>query len=401
MNGSESESTLGKIIGTAVLAIVCIVLGWIGHSLMPDKKAPAGVNPMAAVQFVAITNAVERPYNLPRRYVAWVEPMQEVVLVPEIEGYIKEICFKEGDVVKAGAELYRLDGERYQAQVNQRKADLYAAETELLRAERQFKRMLEADARGITQLERDNAEAAAATAKAAVEQAKANLVVAEYYLKRCSIVAPFTGKMGKSAVHIGDYVAPSKGSLAKLVQFDPIRVKFPVTDRELLEIRREREAGNASNHRLRLLLPDGTEFSGEGRLDFDDNEVSDSTATISMRAKFANPDSFLFPNLYVTLLADYREAPKMLQLPQQCFIDLTAGKIGVWVIGEDGVVAQRPVEALEADHGWRPVVAGLEKGEKIVLSGVGKLRAGMKVAEAVPTANDDLDENFKPTLPQK
>ena len=151
--------------------------------------------------------------------------------------------FKEGDTVKAGQLLYVLDDERYQAVANQRKAALAAAEAELRRADRYFKRMSEADARGITQLERDNAEAAAESAKAGVLQAKANLVVAEYDLKKTKVYAPISGQIGKSNMYVGDYVAPSKGALARIVQIDPMRVTFPLTDRSYIAWRRAKEEG--------------------------------------------------------------------------------------------------------------------------------------------------------------
>ena len=113
---------------------------------------------------------------------------------------MKEILFKEGDIVEAGAVLYVLDDERYQAVANQRKADLAAAEAEERRARRYNERMQKADERGITQKERDDAEAGFERAKAAVLQAKANLVVAEYDLKKAKVVAPISGQISLSCL---------------------------------------------------------------------------------------------------------------------------------------------------------------------------------------------------------
>ena len=208
---AEKESTVGSIIGTIVLAAVCVAGGWIGKDMWPkgDGGAAAAqaakLAAMAAMQqTVAVTNAELRVYNLPERFVAHAEAVQEVDLLPQIDGYVREIKFKEGDVVKEGQVLYVIDDERYQAVANQRKADLAAAEAEARRAERYFERMQKADERGITQLERDNAEAAAEKAKAAVLQAKANLVVAEYDLKKTTVFAPISGQIGKSSAHVGD-----------------------------------------------------------------------------------------------------------------------------------------------------------------------------------------------------
>jgi RND family efflux transporter MFP subunit len=383
-----------------VLAVVCIVGGWIARELFPEAK-PAE-NPMAAMagmaQTVAVTNAQMRAYNRPETFVAHAEPVQEVDLLPQVDGYILEMKFKEGDTVKAGDLLYVLDDERYRAVVNQRKADLEAAEAEARRAKRYYERMQNADARGITQLERDNAEAQNDSAAAAVLQAKANLVVAEYDLKKAKVIAPISGQIGKSSAHVGDYVAPSKGALARIVQIDPMRVSFPMTDRAYIAWREAQKRGEAEAMRLRLKLADGSEYSERGSWDFDDNEMSASTATIQMRLSFPNPDRLLIPNSYVTLLADLQNPPKYPSVPQSAIFDLPGGGVGVWVVKDDGTVESRAVKTRDAYLGWCPMIEGLQEGERVVISGVAKLQPGMKVAEVAPTPNEDITPDFKPTV---
>ena len=397
----EAKGTIGAVIGTVVLAVVCAVGGWIAREIVPAEKPPAA-NPMAAMagmpQTVAITNVEERAYNLPERFVAHADAVQEVELLPQVDGYIKEIKFKEGDIVQAGQLLYVLDDERYQAVVNQRLADLSAAEAEERRANRYFERMQAADERGITQKERDDSEAAFESAKAKVMQARANLVVAEYDMNKAKVVAPISGQIGKTSAHLGDYVAPSKGALAKIVQIDPIRVSFPLTDRAYIAWRQSQRAGTASKFRMRLLLPDGSEYDREGSWDFDDNQMSKETASIMMRLSFPNPERLLIPNSYVTLLTDYAEPPKYPSIPQQCVFDLPGGNQGVWVVKDDMTVEQRPVEIKENFEGWVPVVSGLELGERVVLSGTSKLGPGTKVVAVEPTANDDITPGYVPPI---
>ena len=401
-NGSAA-SRIGTAAATAVLAAVCIAAGWMLNDILPKAKASGAdkANPAAMAggpATVSATNAEMRVYNLPERFVAHAEPVQEVDLLPQVDGYIREIKFKEGDLVSAGQLLYIIDDERYQAVVNQRKADLAAAEAESRRAKRYYDRMQSADARGITQLERDNAEAAAEKAEATVMQAKANLIVAQYDLKKTMVLAPISGQIGKSSAHIGDYVAPSKGSLAKIVQTDPIRVSFPLTDRAYIQWRQAQAKGEAPEMRLRLLLPDGSEYNREGKWDFDDNQMSLETASIMMRLSFPNPDRFLVPNSYVTLLADYENPPSYPSVPQQAVFDLPGGSRGVWIVKEDSTVELRPVSAKEAYAGWTPVVEGLSQGETVVISGISKLGPGMKVAVVKPTGNDDIEEGYKPPV---
>ncbi|MBR4939152.1 MAG: efflux RND transporter periplasmic adaptor subunit [Kiritimatiellae bacterium] len=391
------KSAIGSAIGVVVLVVASVTGGWVACDLWPKKAAPKMQMPQMSAS-VAVRPVEERLYNLPERFVAHAEPVQEVELLPQVDGYVKEIRFKEGDIVKAGDVLYVLDGERYQAIVNQRKADLEAAEAERRRADRYYKRMEKADERGITQLERDNAEAAADSANAAVMQAKANLIVAEYDLKKTVIAAPISGQIGKTSAHVGDYVSPSKGSLARIVQIDPIRVSFPLTDRAYVGWRAAQLKGSAPDYRLRLILPDGSEYKGLGAWAFDDNTMSKETATIIMRLVFPNPERMLVPNSYVTLLVDRKNPPKLPCVPQQAVLDLSTGSRAVWVLKEDMTVEQRVVETRETSAGWTPIVSGVKPGEKVVVSGIAKLAPGMKVTLAEATGNEDLDPNFKPRI---
>ena len=413
----NGKSAIGSVIATVVLAAVCVAGGWIAKGLMP-QGGPQGGPDMAAmmaamVQTVAVTNVESRAYNLPERYVAHAEAVQEVDLLPQVDGYVKEIKFKEGDLVKEGQLLYVLDDERYQAVANQRradleaaKADLEAAKAETRRTKRYWERMQAADERGITQKERDDAEAdyekskaSEERSKAAVVQANANLIVAEYDLKKAKVYAPIPGQIGKTEAHVGDYVAPSKGPLSHIVQIDPIRVTFPLTDRAYVAWREAQKNGALTDAiRMRLLLPDGSEYKGEGTWDFDDNQMSRETATIIMRLSFPNPDRLLVPNTYLTLLADKRKPEPLPCVPQQAIIDLAGGNQGVYVVKADSTVEQRIVTTKEMFQGWTPIVTGVKEGEKIVISGVSKLRPGAKVAVVTPTGNDDIHTGYKPPI---
>ena len=412
---SEDKSKVGSVIATVVLAAVCVAGGWIAHGILAKRAARQQGPNMAAMmagmaQTVAVRPVEMRPYNLPERYVAHAEAVQEVDLLPQVDGYIKEIKFKEGDLVKEGQLLYVLDDERYQAVANQRRADLEAAkadlasaEAETRRATKYWDRMQKVDERGITQKERDDAEAAAEKSKAAEErakasviQAKANLVVAEYDLKKAKVYAPIAGQIGKTTAHVGDYVAPSKGALAHIMQVDPIRVTFPLTDRAFIQWREAQMKGGVTDDiRSRLLLPDGQEYAGEGKLDFDDNQMSRETATIIMRLSFANPDRLLVPNSYLTLLVDRRKPASVACVPQQAVFDLAGGNQGVYVLKDDMTVEQRVVTVREAFEGWSPILTGVKDGEKVVISGVAKLRPGAKVVLVEATDNDDLNPKYK------
>ncbi len=401
--GSEGNSKVGSAIAALVLAGVCGAGGWIACGIYARAAAKsqsesdaARMAAMAgAAQTVALAEVKEMEYNLPERFLAHAEAMAEVDLLPQVDGYIKEIKFKEGDTVKEGQVLYLMDDEKYQAVVGQAKADLNAAETEARRARRYADRMLKADERGITQLERDNAEAAADKADAAVMQAKANLVVAEYNCKKAKIIAPISGQIGKTSAHVGDYVAPSKGALAHIVQTNPIRVSFPMTDRTFIAWRKSVRDGKQAENRLRLMLPDGTEYDHTGVWDFDDNEMSKTTASIIMRLKFDNPDKILVPGTYLTMFADLKHPPKYPCVPQTAIIDLDGGKVGVYVAQDDGTVKATEVTTLAMHDGFVPVTKGLKAGQKVIASGTRKLHDGAKYTVVEATPNEENTPGWK------
>jgi len=198
---------------------------------------------------------------------------------------------------------------------------------------------------------------------------------------------------------VGDYVAPSKGALAHIMQIDPIRVTFPLTDRQFLAWRGAEKKGSiGENFRTRLQLADDSIYESEGKIDFDDNQMSRETATIIVRLSFANPDRLLVPNSYLTLLADKRKPEPVACVPQQAVFDLSGGKQGVYVLKDDMTVEQRIVTVRESFEGWTPVLSGVSADEKVVVSGVTKLRPGVKAALAEATANDDLDPAYQPPI---
>ena len=223
--------------------------------------------------------------------------------------------------------------------------------------------------------------------------------MAEYDCKKAQVVAPISGQIGKTTAHVGDYVAPSKGALARIVQVDPIRVSFPLTDRAYVawrqSERQNRLGGN--DHRMRLILPDGSTYDREGAFDFDDNQMSLTTATIMMRLRFPNPDRLLVPNSYVTLLADKKAPPLYPTVQQTAIVDLPQGGVGVYVVKEDGTVEARAVKTLPVHDGLIPIVEGVKAGETVVTSGTRKLRDGAKVVLATPTSNEENDPNYEPT----
>jgi len=376
-------------LGTALLAI-----GWFAHAFFGGgAKVPARAR--ANVPSVAVDTVKTMRFNPPEEFVGHVEPVQEVDILPQIEGYLRKMHFAEGETVKAGMLLFEIDDERYAADDGVARAEVASARSKVVqceaavdRAERYLARLKAADERGITRTEMDTAEtqlaadrAALGAAKAAVSQAQARLAATAFNMKHTKVYAPISGRIGKCLRHAGDYVSPSKGALARIVQVDPVRVSFPITDRAYLAWQANaagRGARVGDTRRLRLRLADGSVYPEVGRWEFSDNEMSAETATLLVRAQFPNAQGLLVPNAYVTVLADAADPAPVSVVPALA-VAKSAQATGLWLLGEDGTVHFREIEAGLRQDGLVHVVRGIEPGARIVVQGVHKLGEGMRV----------------------
>ena len=383
------------VIGVGMVAFVAV--GWFGNQVLGPKDRPRAAAEVAAPSVaVGVAKAVE--FNPVTEYVGHVEPIQETDILPQIEGYVKKVCFTEGAFVKAGDILFEIDPEQYEAsrrlrysEVRSAEAKVIVARAEVDRAERYFNRLESADDRGVTATERDTAETTLASAKAAlnaaqaeVEQAKAAAAIADFNLKHTVVKSPISGRIGKAFRHVGDYVSPSKSALAEVVQTDPIRVVFPITDKDYGAWQTAAERGGRAlkdSRRLRLRLADGSDYGPQGAIDFGNNKVDRATATVVLYARFENPAGALLPDAFVRVLSDESHPPRLLTVPVGA-VERTATGYGVWTLSADDTVKQNDVRVGATWNGRTVVESGLEEGAKVVVAGGFKLRDGMKVSVA-------------------
>jgi RND family efflux transporter MFP subunit len=387
---NRQEHAFAKLLGWLATAVCLVGLGWLVRGLMP---APHAAGPDAAAMammagggapLVGVETADEASLNPPEEFIGHVEPIKDVDLRAQIDGYVKGIHFQEGAFVKTGDLLFTIDPESYEAAVSLRRADVAKAQAELDRAERFQKRLEASDTRGITQSDLDTARSAVAQGQAAVQQAEANLRLAEIDLKHTRIEAPIDGRIGRTVANIGDYVSPSLGTLVRIVQTAPIRVVFSVTDRDYLRMR-ENIADDAIEKtlRIRLRLPTGTIPEETGLRDFENNEMSTETATLPVRVRFANAKGLLVPNGYVTVLVDQPNAKKYPVVSQTA---LTTDKEGtfLYVVDKDGKAQMRRVTCGTADNGRVEIRSGIAAGERVIVQGVMKTKPGQPVQTSAP-----------------
>ena len=378
-------------------AVAFAAAGWFANQVFGPKDRPSEVVDVAPPA-VSVGAAKTVAFNPVTEYVGHVEPVQETDILPQIDGYIKKVCFTEGAFVRTGEVLFEIDTEQYEAsrklrysEVRSAEAKVIVAEAEVDRAERYFKRLEAADDRGVTATERDTAETTLASAKAAlnaaraeVEQSKAAAAIADFNMKHTVVKSPISGRIGKALRHVGDYVSPSKSPLAQVVQTDPIRVVFPISDKDYGAWQAAAERGGQAlrdSRRLRLVLPDGREYGRCGVIDFGNHKVDRETATIVLYASFPNAGGELLADAFVRVLSDESRPPRLLTVPSGA-IERTAKGASVWTLAADGTVKSVPVETGATWKGLTVVSKGLAEGAPVVVEGGFKLKDGMKVSVA-------------------
>lgn len=374
-------------IAAAVVVIAVVFFGykaWKDGSSQPVQQA--------AAEPVVIVRQVEKfdASSVPSEYVGRVESIQSVSVKPQISGEIAKVCFKEGSVVKAGQLLFQIDPKQYEATVQLRKAELQQAEANLVTAEKYYKRVTAASERAVSATDRDTAEGNFLQAKAAVAQAKAALKLAQIDLGYCRITSPITGKIGRALYTKGNYVTPQITELASIVQMDPIRVSYPLPDRDYLDqLSLFKEDGSVYN--TSLILSNGEKYNVPGKRDFENNRVDQTTGTIMMRLRFANKEGMLIPGEMVRVFTKPVKSHIVNAVPQTAVMADEQGDY-VYVINADNTARQARVTLGREFGDLREVTSGVEAGENVAVAGLQRLRPGAKVRIETSADEKPADE---------
>lgn len=367
-----------KIIGRIAGAIVLLGLGFYIRGFMSAGGPPMGMMgmemPPPAVVAVALE---EQPLDVLDEYIASIEPVQEVMIKTEVSGYIDAVHFREGAFVEEGEILFTIDRRQYEAMVAVREAELGSARAELKRADQFLERLKQADTRSISASDLETAESAQLQAAAALKQAEANLNLARIDLSYSEIRAPISGRIGAALLTKGNYVDAMLGNtLARIIQTDPIRVVFSMTDRAYLNLLQQEHEGKADKQVARIRLPNGIVLPLIGRKDFADNEMNADTGTMAVRYLFENGGGMLVPGSYARILLGTEERPMGIRVPQQAILQDAQGSY-VLTVNDEGLVGAARIEAGSSIETDRVVLTGLKPGDRVVVEGVQKAQPGM------------------------
>ena len=382
-----------------------IALFWLGCASPEQAKPPPPE--------VVVVQVEQKDVAIRKEWIGTLEGLVNAQIKPQVTGYLLRQTYQEGSFVKKGQLLFEIDPRTFQAALDQTKGQLANAEQQLAQAEaNQVKAQLDADRyiplakeQAVTQQALDNAvqtnlaaQAAVRAAKAQINAAKAQVDAAQLNLGFTKIVSLIDGIAGIAQAQIGDLVSQST-LLTTVSTVDPIKVYFPVSEREYLEYVREHPEAARNHLALDMVLVDGSIYPHKGKISFSDRQVDVKTGTLRVQGVFPNPGNVLRPGQYARVRAVIKTRRDALLVPQSAVTELQ-GNYQLAVVNSDNKVEIRPVKVGErAGTDW-VIEDGVKPGERIVAEGLQKVQAGMVVnprpskapaqANRQPVTNSDL-----------
>jgi len=349
-------------------------------------KKPAAGGPPQGPPEVAVIEVKPQRVALTTELPGRTSPYLIAEVRPQVSGIIQKRVFTEGSDVKAGQVLYQIDPATYQAAYASAKASEARAEANLLPArlkEERFRELVKINA--VSKQDYDNAYAALKQAEAEVAAAKAALETARINLAYTRVIAPISGRIGRSAVTDGALVTANQaGALATVQQLSTMYVDVTQSSSDMLKLNRSLATGllkrdQAGQARVKLLLEDGTPYPVTGTLKFSDVTVDQSTGSITVRAMFPNPQQTLLPGMFVRAILEEGINESAILIPQRGVTRNAAGQAVVMVVGAESKVEPRPIQvARTVGDSWL-VSGGLNAGDKVILEGLQKARPGTPV----------------------
>ncbi|MBK1618775.1 hypothetical protein CKO42_10080 [Lamprobacter modestohalophilus] len=383
-------------LGTVLLAATGAVVATDDSSSKGGKDDKAGAEkappPSVVVAAIELQDVADE-----RRYIGTIKAIQSVDVRARVEGFLDQVAFEQGRTVEAGQLLYQIEQDQYQAALASAEGQLATAQASLASAkatledkQADFERFAALVKKGDTsqtnfdraKAQRDEAQANVESAHASIKQAQAAIDQAKINLGYTTISSPIAGRIGATKYTQGNLVNPSSGTLATVVQLDPIRAVFSIPSADFVRIQ-EKVADDGADHARdlfvpELILPTGKTYDQKGKVSFADNQVNPATGTIPIYADFPNADRLLLPGQFVTAVVRSAETKQEPVVPASAILRTRDGE-QVYLVGKDNRVEQRTIKTgIQVGTGYA-VTSGLQTGEIVIVSGVQKVKPGMEV----------------------
>lgn len=357
-----------------ILVILAAILAWFFWPSAHRKPASEDSRPQELA--LNVMPLAPRDVSLTQSYIGYVTPIHSVDIVPYINGFLEDIMVDGGQRVERGDNLILIRQNEYKASLEAAEASVLQADATLNNAAVYYRRVKQAGTKVISKTELDNAKASYLSAKAALAQAKANRDLAKVNFDYTIIQAPIGGIVGNVDLTRGDYVSPSSGTLLKIIQFDPIRVVFSITDKDYLNEMAKQSGGLFNGEAIKIRLSNGQIYNKTGKFRFLDNEINRSTNSIAVYADFENENHTLVANAYVDVLLE-KNIKNGVPVRQNLVTMEDSGNY-VYVVKDDRL-ERRKVDILGISGNDYILKNTFAAGEYLVLDKVGRIIPGQKL----------------------
>ncbi len=346
---------------------------------------------MSAPKEVQTMNPIIREIYSKSESAGRIEAKYVVDVLARINGWLQKRFFDEGAMIKKGQTLFLIEPDEYKiavdnaaASVRQNQAALINAEKELVRAQELVKNDY------VSKSYYDEALATRDKNKAALDAAKAQLANAKLNLSYTKVTSPIDGKIGKIIITEGNLVNTSSGALARIVSVNPIFVYFALKSSEFLKFRKIDSSADFSNMNVQIQLADGSIYDKKGVIEFVNNEIDQTTGTISLRATFQNEDELLVPGDFVKVIVTANDPRTVMLVPQSAALNDSEGYY-VWTVDKDSKALRKNIKVSdEIDKNWI-VEDGLETDDVVVVKGIQSINATGQKLKTEPL-NTDIEK---------
>ncbi|WFU08764.1 efflux RND transporter periplasmic adaptor subunit [Rhizobium sp. CB3090] len=361
-----------------VALLSCAIAVFPGYQVLAQSAPPAAP--------VTVAKPVVRDVVDSDEFIGRFQAVDEVSVRSRIGGYLQEVHFQDGTIVKQGDLLFVIDQRPYVNALNEATASLEVAKSTLTNADAQFQRTQALAGTGsLSASNLDDRRRDLISAQANVRGAQAAVDRASLDMEYTKITAPLSGRIDRRLISVGNLVQADQTVLTTIVSLDPIDFYFDVDERRLLSYADEaRKNGSALQQGgggldVTVTIADPRQKPFKGKLDFAENRVDNETGTIRVRARFPNPDLVLQPGLFGRIQVEGSNSYKAVLVPDEA-IGSDQDQRVVYVVGTDGSVTPKSVRLGPKLYGYRVIRSGMTGDETIVVNGLMRIRPGVKVA---------------------
>ena len=355
------------------------------------QQAGAGGMPPAAV---VVQQATLADVTVRQDYAGRARGAREVEVRARISGILEQRLYEEGQMVREGDALFRIDRKPAAAALQRARAQRQVAEADVQQAEREWNRISSLFERNaVSERDRDSAQSALELARANLAVANAGVAQAELDLGYTDVTAPISGVTSLEDFPEGSLIDTGT-LLTTIVQLDPVHVRFALPENDA-NIRRAAREGmvrtdQEQNVSARLVLADGSEYDLDGRIDFTASTLDPRTGTVSARAVFPNPEQVIVPGQFVRVRVELQSFDDVITVPERA---VTQGQNGpvVYVVDDDSKARVREVELGPVSDGRQILLSGLDEGDRYIVSGLVTLRDGAAVNVTNPDSPEEAN----------